>query len=73
MRSQASTASPTGVTFKKAALEQATVGTAPAVEVVGVNDIVPTATRTPTSSAIPRPHVHLTCLQLYDQRSITVG
>ncbi len=61
-----------GRNFVRAALEQATAGTAPAVEVVGVNDIVPTATNAhllkydSTHGTLDLPVTH-------DQRSITVG
>ena len=58
-----------GRNFVRAALEQAAAGTAPAVEVVGVNDLVPTATNahllkydsthgTLDRAGHPRPAVH---------------
>jgi glyceraldehyde 3-phosphate dehydrogenase len=61
-----------GRNFLRAALEQAAAGTAPAVEVVGVNDLVPTATNAhllkydSTHGTLDLPVTH-------DQRSITVG
>jgi glyceraldehyde 3-phosphate dehydrogenase len=61
-----------GRNFVRAALEQAAAGSEPAVEVVGVNDIVPTATNAhllkydSTHGVLDLPITH-------DQRSITVG
>jgi glyceraldehyde 3-phosphate dehydrogenase len=61
-----------GRNFVRAALEQAATGTEPTVEVVGVNDIVPTATNAhllkydSTHGTLDLPVTH-------DQRSITVG
>jgi glyceraldehyde 3-phosphate dehydrogenase len=61
-----------GRNFLRAVLEQAAAGTQPAVEVVGVNDIVPTATNAhllkydSTHGTLDQPVRH-------DQRSITVG
>jgi glyceraldehyde 3-phosphate dehydrogenase len=61
-----------GRNFLRAALEQSAAGTDPAVEVVGVNDIVPTATNAhllkydSTHGTMELPITH-------DQRSITVG
>jgi glyceraldehyde 3-phosphate dehydrogenase len=61
-----------GRNFLRAVLEQAAAGTEPAVEVAGVNDIVPTATNAhllkydSTHGTLEMPVTH-------DQRSITVG
>ncbi len=61
-----------GRNFVRAALEQATAGTAPAVEVVGVNDIVPTATNAHLLK-YDSTHGTLDLPVSHDQRSITVG
>jgi glyceraldehyde 3-phosphate dehydrogenase len=61
-----------GRNFVRAALEQAGAGTEPAVVVVGVNDIVPTATN---AHLLKYDSTHGTLTQpvTHDQRSITVG
>jgi glyceraldehyde 3-phosphate dehydrogenase len=61
-----------GRNFLRAALEQAAAGTAPAVEVVGVNDLVPTATNAHLLK-YDSTHGTLNLPVTHDQRSITVG
>jgi glyceraldehyde 3-phosphate dehydrogenase len=61
-----------GRNFLRAALQQNDAGTEPAVEVVGVNDIVPTATNAHLLK-YDSTHGTLTVPVSHDQRSITVG
>jgi glyceraldehyde 3-phosphate dehydrogenase len=61
-----------GRNFLRAALEQAATGTEPAVEVVGVNDLVPTATNAHLLK-YDSTHGTLNLPITHDQRSITVG
>jgi glyceraldehyde 3-phosphate dehydrogenase len=61
-----------GRNFLRAALQQAGAGTEPAVEVVGVNDIVPTATNAHLLK-YDSTHGTLNLPVTHDQRSITVG
>jgi glyceraldehyde 3-phosphate dehydrogenase len=61
-----------GRNFLRAALQQNDAGTEPAVEVVGVNDIVPTATNAHLLK-YDSTHGALTVPVTHDQRSITVG
>src|SRR5262245_38006172 len=61
-----------GRNFLRAVLEQAAAGTEPPVEVVGVNDIVPTATNAHLLK-YDSTHGTLTVPVTHDQRSITVG
>jgi glyceraldehyde 3-phosphate dehydrogenase len=61
-----------GRNFLRAVLQQNDAGTEPAVEVVGVNDIVPTATNAHLLK-YDSTHGTLTVPVTHDQRSITVG
>jgi glyceraldehyde 3-phosphate dehydrogenase len=61
-----------GRNFLRAVLEQAAYGTEPAVEVAGVNDIVPTATNAHLLK-YDSTHGTLNVPITHDQRSITVG
>jgi glyceraldehyde 3-phosphate dehydrogenase len=61
-----------GRNFLRAALRQNDAGTEPAVEVVGVNDIVPTSTNAHLLK-YDSTHGTLTVPVSHDQRSITVG
>src|SRR6516225_8369853 len=61
-----------GRNFLRAALRQNEAGTEPAVEVVGVNDIAPTATNAHLLK-YDSTHGILTVPVSHDQRSITVG
>jgi glyceraldehyde 3-phosphate dehydrogenase len=61
-----------GRNFLRAALEQSSAGTEPEVEVVGVNDLVPTATNAHLLK-YDSTHGTLNLPVTHDQRSITVG